>query len=87
MSASIRWRVLSTEPGSIYVGWSSAFVSAMTRAFGNHPWRLTGEHLPMLRGMAATDEDVSDKNPYMQIMDKIETEDGTVNVIEVWPEY
>ncbi len=85
MSASIYWRLITKDPASIAVGASSAFVSAMQRAFGPSPWRLNAEHLSTLHGMAATETDRL--NGYRQIIEAIQNDDATFNTIEVWPEY
>jgi hypothetical protein len=87
MSASIHWRYLTSAP-TIPVYAPSRFVEAMNEAFGTYPWRLKACHLERLWGMAAMNDDGAPDNPYLLIIDKIQSADGLANnEIEVWPEY
>lgn len=87
MSATIMFRIVKPPEGHISVGHSSAFVEAMTRAFGPPPWILGGPHLVTLRGMAAVEGSSRQNNPYESMIGKIEGDDGSTCEIEVWPEY
>jgi hypothetical protein len=60
----------------------SSFTNTMERGFGNSPWRLSSEDIPVLKGMAAAHRDDSD-NPFSRLIRAIEELDE----IEVWPEW
>lgn len=81
MSASIHYRKVSKSNKYLDVAAPSFFVTAMSKAFGNFPWRLTPSNLQILKGMAAAITD--HPNPFEQLIDII----GDDNEIEVWPEY
>ena len=56
MGASLYW--LITDRRKSLDCWSpSSFIAALTRAFGDPPWTLDEEQLPVVRGMAATTND------------------------------
>ena len=65
----------------------SAFRRSMIDVFGDpdsHGWILVKESLPVLRGMLAmTNNRKSDENPYMQMINAIQSR----GKIKVWMEY
>ena len=85
MSANIYYRVLPCKNRDIDVSAPSSFIEAMRRAFGEHPWILDSDSLGTLRGLAAGYG--AGKNPYDDVISKIERVDGEFNTIEVWPEW
>jgi hypothetical protein len=81
MGATIYWKPVSNDGMLVDVGLRSAFVEAMTKAFGPYPWRLSYAQVETLRGMAAAAE--NDAQAYKDLIDRI----GECHIIEVWPEY
>lgn len=86
VSASIYWRPLETANAHIDVAAPSSFVLAMTKAFGEAPWRLGLDQCATLTGMAAMCSDGARTNPFEAMMEKIQN-NGEPRTIEVWPEY
>lgn len=69
MSATIHYRVIAeADPYLKTVGSASSLIDALERAFGSFPCKLSEEHIPVLRGMAA----VSFKQPCNEIIEIIE---------------
>jgi hypothetical protein len=82
MSATIFYRpVRPRDSHNLEVLLPSSFIDAMETAFGSQPWRLDGEDIPILRGMAAFCHGSPD-NPFERLIKAIEKLDA----IEVWPE-
>jgi hypothetical protein len=82
MSASIYYRKVSKSNKNLDVSMPSSFVTSMTNAFGNYPWRVSPTSLAILKGMAAVSPDKL-SNPYEQLIQII----GDNNEVEIWPEY
>lgn len=87
MGASIYFRPTSDKRLIKDVGSPSSFIEAMTAAFGEPPWRLSGSDISKLQGMAAvcgTTPFNNDKsNPFSELAERVDTHDE----IEVWPEW
>ncbi len=87
MSANVFWQPVSRKKNSLPVGAPSAFRKSMENAFGELPadgWKLDKRNLPILHGMLAMTSDRSgDKNPYIQIINAIQTHSR----IQIWLEY
>lgn len=80
MSATIYYRPVGPVKQALDIWAPSTFISAIERAFGPLPQRLSAADIPTLRGMAATAEA---HNPYADIVAKIEL----YGEIEIWAEY
>jgi len=84
MSATIYWKPLG-DGMHIDVAAPSAFIQAMTVAFGSYPWRLNKNHIERLSGMAAMNTDGAKRNPFEAVIDAINQ--SGFQGIELWPEY
>ena len=87
MTANVFWQPISRKKNNLPVGAPSAFRKCMENAFGELPddgWKLDKRHLETLQGMLAMTNDRSgDKNPYIQIINAIQTHSR----IQIWLEY
>jgi len=83
MSATIHYRVTSTEDPYISVGWPSEFIASLERAFGHFPCELKESDLPILRGLSAAKNLPCNNDPYVQVMELI----GKFGSIELYASY
>jgi len=86
MSASIYYRPTSDRKYLKSARSPSLFIEAMKTMFGEPPWKLTGNDIGKLQGMAAVHEHSigsGPSNPYADLAEKVDTHDE----IEVWPEW
>jgi hypothetical protein len=88
MSASIYYRYKHPEM-HIDVAAPSYFIDVMSRVFGGaYPWTLTAHDIPRLEVLAAVNVDGAPKNPFTAIIDAmVDTDNGKIRPIELWPEY
>ena len=68
MSATIHYRVTTTEDPHIHVGWPSEFIASMERAFGHFPCEVKESAIPVLQGMSAVRALPVNDDPYEQII-------------------
>jgi len=82
VSATIRW--VQTERGTrLNVNAPSAFIEAMTKAFGSAPWTLGDKAIPILKGMGAVQVLVETEEPYSYLAALIE-QNGEIRVWSEW---
>ena len=83
MSASIYYQAVKPNKGANFnVSSPSSFLTTMGECFGDPPFILNGDDIPILSGMAATWSD-KNNNPFEKLIEEIEKKD----TIEVWAEY
>lgn len=83
MGATIYYKQVKPKDRlNLDVSLPSHFIAAMGRAFGDSPWRLTIDDMPILKGMSSVYENLQD-NPFARLIEAVER----LGEIEIWPEY
>lgn len=84
MSASIYWRPVSESKKSVETFSPSYLIESLRNAFGDLPFKLSVEDIPVLKGMSAVIGFNSDSNkPFNQLITAIES----LGTIEIWAEW